>query len=107
MPTPTAMSSHLCVPDHGGSSHPSLEGGLGCLGRLMLAGLIQSLSLLGCQAAAGLRGEGAAGSEAHEQHGRDAVPGAAAAVSRQGDRHKVGRRKRARRNDTLNIRLIS
>lgn len=51
----------------------------------MLTGLIQSPSLGGCQAAAGLRGEGAAGPEAREQRGRGAVPGAAAAVSRQGE----------------------
>lgn len=51
----------------------------------MLAGLIRSLSLGGCRAAAGLRGEGAAVLEAREQRGRGAVPGAAAAVSRQGN----------------------
>ncbi len=52
----------------------------------MPAGLIRSPSQGGCQAAAGLRGEVAAGPEAREQHGRGAVPGAAAAASRQGDR---------------------
>lgn len=74
--------THLCVRDHGGSSHPLLGGGLGCPGHLVPVGLIRSLSQGGCQAAAGLRGEVAAGSEVHEQHGRGAVPGAAAAVSR-------------------------
>lgn len=48
----------------------------------MPAGLIRSLSQGGCRAAAGWRGEVAAGLEAREQHGRGAVPGAAAAVRR-------------------------
>lgn len=87
-PTP-----HLCVRDHDGSSHPSLGGGLGCPGHLVPAGLIRSPSQGGCQAAAGLRGEVAAGLEDREQHGRGAVPGAAAAVSRQGDTEWVGGRR--------------
>ncbi len=81
-----SLTPHLCVRDHGGSSHPSLGGGLGCPGHLVPAGLIQSQSQGGCQAVAGLRGEEAVGREAREQHGRDAVPGAAAAAGRQGDR---------------------
>lgn len=48
----------------------------------MPAGLIRSPSQGGCQAAAGRRGEVAAGPEARERHGRGAVPGAAAAVRR-------------------------
>ena len=47
---------------------------------------IQSPSQGGCQAAAGLTGEVAAALGAREQHGRGAVPGAAAAVNRQGNR---------------------
>lgn len=92
--TPICLSStpHLCVQDHGGSSHPLLEGGLGCPGHQAPAGPIQSLSQGGCQAAADLRGEVAVVLEARVQHGRGAAPGAAAAVSRQGDRHRVGRR---------------
>lgn len=76
-----SLTPHLCAPDRGGFSHPSLGGGLGCPEHLVPAGLILSLSQEGCQVAAGLMGEVAAGLEAHEQHGRGAVPGAAAAVS--------------------------
>ena len=70
----------------------------------MPAGPIRSPSQGGCRAAAGPTGEVAAGPEAREQHGRGAVPGAAAAVSRQGDRQtdtRVGQREKARRNRTL------
>lgn len=81
-----SLTPHLCVPDHGGSSHPSLGGGLGCPGRLTPADPIRSPSRGGCRAAAGLRGEVAAGLEAREWHGRGAAPGAAAAASRQRDR---------------------
>lgn len=75
------LTSHLCVQDHGGSSHPLLGGELGCPEPLVLAGLIQSQSQEGCQVAADPRGGVAAGLEAREQHGRGAVPGAAAAVN--------------------------
>lgn len=81
-----SSSPHLCARDRGGSSHPSPGDGLDCPGRPEPAVLIQSLSQGGCQAAAGQRGEVAAGPEAREQHGRGAVPGAAAAVSRPEDR---------------------
>lgn len=103
-----SLTPHLCVRDRGGSSHLSLGGGLGCPGHLMPTGLIQSLSRGGCRAAAGLRDEVAAGPEAREQHGRGAVPGAAAAVSRQGrqaERHQVGPTEKARRNHTLKKKL--
>ena len=86
MPNWASMTPHLCVPDHGGSSRPSLGGGLGCPGHPVPAGLNQSPSQGGCRAAADLRGEAAVGREARERHGRGAVPGAAAAVSRKGDR---------------------
>lgn len=102
---------HLCAQDRDGSFHPSLGGGLGCQGRQVPGGLIQSLSQGECQAAASLRGEGAAEPEVREQHGRGAVPGAAAAVSRpedrRTDRHQVGQREKTRRTHALNIRLIS
>lgn len=84
--TPLCLSfvPHLCARDHGGSSHPSLEGGLDCSEHQAPAGPIQSLLQGGCQAAAGLRGEVAAGPEVRVQRGRGAAPGAAAAVSKQG-----------------------
>lgn len=75
-----SSSSHLGVRDHGGSFHPLLGGGLGSLELLVPAALIRSPSQGGCQGAAGPRGEAATGLEAHGQHGRGAVPGAAAAV---------------------------
>lgn len=81
-----SLTPHLGALDRGGSSHPSPGGGLGCPGRLVPAGLIRSPSRGGCQVAAGLRGEVAAGPEARERRGRGAAPGAAAAASRQGDR---------------------
>jgi len=66
----------------------------------VLAGLILRLSQRGCQAAAGLRGEEAAGWEARGQRGRGAVPGAAAAVDREIDRNTVGQGEKATRNHT-------
>lgn len=81
-----SSSPHLCARDRGGSSHPSPGDGLDYPGHPEQAVLIQSLSQGGCQAAAGQRGEVAAGPEVREQHGRGAVPGAAAAVSRPEDR---------------------
>lgn len=48
--------------------------------------------------AAVLRGEGAAGPEAHELHERGAAPGAAAAASRPEDRHRVGQREKTSRS---------
>lgn len=77
-----SITPHLGVRDHDGSSHPSRGDGLGCPERQVPTGLIQSPSQGGCQAAAGPRGEVAAEPEAHEQHGRGAAPGAAAAASR-------------------------
>lgn len=109
MPDSTAMcpssSLHLCARDHDGSSHPSLGGGLGCQGHRVPAGLIRSLSPGGCQAAAGLMGEVVAGLEAHEQHGRGVVPGAAAAARRPEDRQTPSGSEGARTEqeaDTLN-----
>lgn len=92
---------HLCVRDRGGSSHLSLGDGLGCQGRRVPAGPIQILSQEGCQVAAVLRGEVAAGQEARELHERGAAPGAAAAVSRPEDRHQVGQREETSRNPAL------
>jgi len=84
---------HLGVRGHGGSSHPSLGGGLGCPGHPAPAGLTRRLPQGGCQAAGGLKGEAAAGPEAREQHGRGAVPGAAAAGRSQTNSEWVGGRK--------------
>lgn len=75
-----SSSSHLGVRDHGGSFHPLLGGGLGYPKLLAPGALIQSPSQGGCQGVAAPRGEAAAGLGAHGQHGRGAVPGAAAAV---------------------------
>lgn len=89
---------HLCAPDRDGSSRLSLGDGLGCQGRRAPAGPIQIPSQEGCQVAAVLRGEGAAGPEAHELHERGAAPGAAAAASRPEDRHRVGQREKTSRS---------
>ena len=73
---------HLGAPGRGGSSHPLQAGGPDCQELPEPAGRSQRLSQRGCQAAAGLRGEGAAGSGGRGRRERGAGPGAAAAINK-------------------------
>lgn len=73
---------HLGAPGHGGSSHPLQAGGPGCQERPEPAGRSQRLSQGGGRAAAGLKGEGAAGLGGHGRRVRGAEPEAAAAVNK-------------------------
>lgn len=73
---------HLDAPSHGGSSHPLQAGGPDSQERPEPANRSQHLSQGGCQAAAGLKGEGVAGPGGRGQRERGAVPEAAAAVNK-------------------------